>query len=136
MKHSFENIELPSVEEMTSEQKFWFASSIAGMVGADGHAQNKELEFLRQAINFLDTKEDVDKIIHMVKDLGHGVHPNLDKITIDYKQAFFILKYLAQIMVSDFDLSPKEIRFFLKAGELLGFSSVDKYKNVNPLLIG
>ena len=136
MKHSFENIELPSVEEMTSEQKLWFACSIAGMVGADGHAQNKELEFLRQAINFLDTKEDVDKIIHMVKDLEHGVHPNLDKITIDYKQAFFILKYLAQIMVSDFDLSPKEIRFFLKAGELLGFSSEDKYKNVNPLLIG
>jgi len=136
MKHSFKDIELPSVEEMTSEQKFWFASSIAGMVGADGHAQNKELEFLRQAINFLDTKEDVDKIIDMVKDLEHGVHPKLDKIAIDYKQAFFILKYLAQIMVSDFDLSPKEIRFFLKAGELLGFSSEDKYKNVNPLLIG
>ena len=55
MKHSFENIELPSVEEMTSEQKFWFASSIAGMVGADGHAQDKELEFLKQAITFLDT---------------------------------------------------------------------------------
>ena len=136
MKHSFKDIELPSVEEMTSEQKLWFACSIAGMVGADGHAQNKELEFLRQAINFLDTKEDVDKIIDMVKDLEHGVHPKLGKIAIDYKQAFFILKYLAQIMVSDFDLSPKEIRFFLKAGEMLGFSSDDKYKNVNPLLIG
>jgi uncharacterized tellurite resistance protein B-like protein len=121
---------------MTSEQKFWFASSIAGMVGADGHAQDKELEFLKQAITFLDTKEDIDKIIDIVKDLEHDVHPKLDKISIDNKQAFFILKYLAQIMVSDSDLSPKEIRFFLKAGEMLGFSSVDKYKNVNPLLIG
>jgi len=136
MKHSFLNIELPSVEEMTSEQKFWFASSIAGMVGADGHAQDKELEFLKQAITFLETKEDIDKIIDIVKDLEHDVHPKLDKISIDNKQAFFILKYLAQIMVSDSDLSPKEIRFFLKAAEMLDFNSVDKYKNVNPLLIG
>ena len=39
MNKSFENIELPNIDEMTSEQKFWFASAIAGMVGADGHAE-------------------------------------------------------------------------------------------------
>ena len=131
MNKSFENIELPNIDEMTSEQKFWFASAIAGMVGADGHAEKEELDFLRQAIKFLDSKEDIDKIIALVKDLEHGVHPKLDKIALDHKQAFFILKYLAQIMLSDTNLSPKEVKFFLKVGRLVGYTTEDK--NNNPL---
>ncbi|SVB67859.1 uncharacterized protein METZ01_LOCUS220713 [marine metagenome] len=129
MNKSFENIELPNIDEMTSEQKFWFASAIAGMVGADGHAEKEELDFLRQAIKFLDSKEDIDKIIALVKDLEHGVHPKLDKIALDHKQAFFILKYLAQIMLSDTNLSPKEVKFFLKVGRLVGYTTEDKNKN-------
>ena len=133
MRISFENVELPSVDDMTSEQKLWFATAIAGMIGADGHAEKHELDYLREAIKFLDSKEDIDKIITMVKDLEHGLHPKLVKIPLDNKQAFLILKYLAQIMVSDSDLSPKEIRFFLQVGNLAGFGD-DKYKNINPLL--
>jgi len=129
MNKSFENIELPNIDEMTSEQKFWFASAIAGMVGADGHAEKEELDFLRQAIKFLDSKEDIDKIIALVKDLEHGVHPKLNKIALDHKQAFFILKYLAQIMLSDTNLSPKEVKFFLKVGRLVGYTTEDKNKN-------
>jgi len=132
MKISFENVELPSVEGMTSEQKFWFASAIAGMVGADGHAEKHELDYLKQALHFLESKEDIEKIITMIKDLEHGVHPKLAKIAFDSKHGFLILKYLAQIMVADSDLSPKEIRYFLKVGNLLGFSE-DKSKSVNPL---
>ena len=131
MKISFDNVELPSLEGMTSEQKFWFASAIAGMVGADGHAEKHELDYLKQAIHFLESKEDIDKIIVMIKDLEHGVHPKLAKIALDNKHAFLILKYLAQIMVSDSDLSPKEIRFFLQVGNLLGFSA--EKSNKNPL---
>ncbi len=133
MKISFDTVEMPSVEGMTSEQKFWFASAIAGMVGADGHAEKHELDYLKEALKFLESKEDIEKIISMVKDLEHGVQPKIDKIALDNKHAFLILKYLAQIMVSDSDLSPKEIRFFLQVGKLAGFSD-DKYKNVNPLL--
>ena len=129
MNKSFENIELPNIDEMTAEQKFWFASAIAGMVGADGHAEKEELDFLRQAINFLDSKEDIDKIIAMVKDLEHGVHPKLGKIALDHKQAFFILKYLAQIMLADTNLSPKEVKFFLKVGRLVGYTTEDTNKN-------
>ena len=132
MNKSFENIELPNIDEMTSEQKFWFASAIAGMVGADGHAEKEELDFLRQAINFLDSKEDIDKIIAMVKDLEHGVHPKLGKIALEHNQAFFILKYLAQIMIADTNLSPKEVKFFLKVGRLVGYTTEDT--NQNPLL--
>ena len=132
MNKSFENIELPNIDEMTSEQKFWFASAIAGMVGADGHAEKHELNFLKQAINFLDSKEDINKIIDLVKDLEKGVHPKLDKIALDHNQAFFVLKYLAQIMLADTNLSPKEVKFFLKVGRLVGYTTEDA--NINPLL--
>ena len=111
---------------MTSEQKFWFASAIAGMVGADGHAEKAELDFLKQAIHFLDSREDIDKIIALVKDLEKGVHPKLDKIAFDHNQAFFVLKYLAQIMLADTNLSPKEVKFFLKVGRLVGYTTEDK----------
>ena len=126
MNKSFENVELPNIEEMTSEQKFWFASAIAGMVGADGHAEKEELDFLKQAIHFLDSREDIDKIIALVKDLEKGVHPKLDKIALDHNQAFFVLKYLAQIMLADTNLSPKEVKFFLKVGRLVGYTTEDK----------
>ena len=129
MKISFENVELPSVDDMTSEQKLWFASVIAGMIGADGHAEKSELDFLKQAIHFLDSKEDIDKIIALVKDLEKGVHPKLDKIAFDHNQAFFVLKYLAQIMLADTNLSPKEVKFFLKVGRLVGYTTEEK----NPL---
>ena len=131
MKISLDTVELPSVDGMTSEQKFWFASAIAGMVGADGHAEKHELDYLKQALHFLESKEDIDKIITLVKDLEHGVHPKLEKIAIDNKHAFLILKYLAQIMVADSDLSPKELRFFLQVGNTLGFSA--EKSNKNPL---
>ena len=50
MKISFDTVEMPSVDGMTSEQKFWFASAIAGMVGADGHAEKHELDYLKGEI--------------------------------------------------------------------------------------
>ena len=119
MKHPFDKVLLTStVNELSSEQKFWFASSIAGMVGADGHAHREELDFLRKAINFLDSEDQIHEIISMVKGLQKGFSPPLEP-----RQAFFILKYLAQIMVSDDDLSPKEIKYFLKIGSLLEYNT-------------
>ena len=113
-------MQLPNVEEMSSEEKFWFASSIAGMVVADGRAVSTELVFLKDAINFLENKEDIDKIMNIVKE---GTLPELETITIEPKQAFLILKYLAQLMVVDSDLSSHEISFFLSVGRLLSFNN-------------
>ena len=112
-------MQLPNVEEMSSEEKLWFASSIAGMVVADGHAVPTELVFLREAINFLENKDDIEKIMKIVK---VGTVPDLKPIQIDPKQAFLMLKYLAQLMVVDSDLSSREIRFFISLGKLLSFS--------------
>ena len=87
-------MQLPNVEEMSPEQKFWFASSIAGMVVADGQAVATELVFLKDAINFLENKEEIDKIMNIVK---QGVLPELKPIEIEPKQAFLILKYFVRV---------------------------------------
>tara|TARA_B100000700_G_C15044946_1_gene857398 strand:+ start:421 stop:1977 length:1557 start_codon:yes stop_codon:yes gene_type:complete len=112
-------MQLPNVDEMSSEEKFWFASSIAGMVVADGQAVATELVFLRDAINFLENKDEIEKIMKIVK---LGTLPNLKQIDIDPKQAFLMLKYLAQLMVVDSNLSSHEISFFLLTGKLLNFN--------------
>jgi len=113
-------MELPNLEEMSAEEKQWFANSIAGMVVADGHADQSEMVFLREAINFLDDKDEIDKLMVIIK---NGKAPELSPLDIDPKQAFLMLKYLAQLMVADADLSPKEISYFLLAGRSLSFNN-------------
>jgi len=113
-------MQLPDVEHMSSTEKNWFASSIAGMIVADGHADQTELEFLKEAINFLDNKEEITQIMAIIK---NGNLPELSPLEIDPKQAFLMLKYLSQLMVADSDLSSKEIEFFLSTGRFLGFSN-------------
>ncbi len=113
-------MQLPNIEEMSSEEKKWFAHSIAGMVVADGRTDQSEMKFLREAINFLDDKDEINKLMVIIKD---GKAPELSSLDIDPKQAFLMLKYLAQLMVADSDLATKEISFFLLTGKLLGFNN-------------
>ncbi len=113
-------MQLPNLDEMSAEEKMWFANSIAGMVVADGHADQSEMVFLREAINFLDDKDEIDKLMVIIK---NGNPPELAPLEIDPKQAFLMLKYLAQLMVADADLSPKEISYFLLAGRSLSFNN-------------
>lgn len=113
-------MQLPDVEHMSSTEKNWFASSIAGMIVADGHADQTELDFLKEAINFLDKKEEITQIMAIIK---NGILPELSPLEIDPKQAFLMLKYLSQLMVADSDLSSKEIEFFLLTGRFLGFNN-------------
>ena len=112
-------MQLPNVEEMTSDEKKWFANSIAGMVVADGRTDKSEMEFLKEAIKFLDNKDEVNNIMKVIKE---GKTPEMGPLDIDPKQSFLILKYLAQLMVADEDLATKEISYFLSCGRFLGFN--------------
>ena len=47
-------MELPNTEAMSIEEKIWFARAIAGMIVADGRVDDSELEFLKEAISFLE----------------------------------------------------------------------------------
>jgi len=113
-------MQLPNLEEMSAPEKTWFAHSIAGMVVADGRSDQTEMNFLREAINFLEDKEEINNIMTVIKE---GKIPEMTPLVIDPKQAFLMLKYLAQLMVVDFDLDTKEISFFLFSGKLLGFNN-------------
>jgi len=59
-------MQLPNLDEMSAEEKMWFANSIAGMVVADGHADQSEMSFLREAINFMDNKDEIDKLMVII----------------------------------------------------------------------
>ncbi len=112
-------MQLPNVDILSKEDKVWFARSIAGMVVADGHVDDSELESLKEAISFLDDREEVNRLMAIVKS---GKPPQLDVAHIESKQAFIILKYLAEVMVADAVLSPSEVDYFLSVGKLLGFT--------------
>ena len=52
------------------------------MAGVNVHADRKEQDFLKEDLNFLDTKDQVEEIISMVKGLEKGVSPIYRKIRI------------------------------------------------------
>ena len=113
-------MELPNTEAMSIEEKIWFARAIAGMIVADGRVDDSELEFLKEAISFLEDRDQVNGIMTVVR---QGKTPSLEARKIDPKQSFIILKYLAELMVVDGKMSETEITFFVYAGGLLGFTS-------------
>ena len=113
-------MELPNTEAMSIEEKIWFARAIAGMIVADGRVDDSELEFLKEAISFLEDRDQVNGIMAVVR---QGKTPSLEARKIDPKQSFIILKYLAELMVVDGKMSETEITFFVYAGGLLGFTS-------------
>ena len=53
-------MELPNTEAMSIEEKIWFARAIAGMIVADGRVVDSELEFLKEAISFLEDRDQVN----------------------------------------------------------------------------
>ena len=112
-------MQLPNLKEMSSEEKKWFAYSIAGMVVADGRVDQSEMKFLREAINFLNDKDEINELMTIIK---KAKPPEMSPIDIEPKQAFLMLKYLAQLMVADSDLASNEISFFILTGRLLGFN--------------
>ena len=56
-------MELPNTEAMSIEEKIWFARAIAGMIVADGRVDDSELEFLKEAISFLEDRDQVNGIM-------------------------------------------------------------------------
>ena len=60
-------MQLPNVEELSSEDKNWFARAIAGMIVADGRVDKSETVFLKQALGFLEDRSQVEEIMGIVK---------------------------------------------------------------------
>ena len=55
------------IEKLSAEQKLWFGYAIAGMITADGAVSDSEISYLKEAINFLDSRDEINNIVEMVK---------------------------------------------------------------------
>ncbi|MCP4755177.1 MAG: hypothetical protein GY866_30280 [Proteobacteria bacterium] len=102
-----------NVETLSPEMKLWFATAIAGMITADGAVTNTEVAFLRDVVNFLDNRDDINNIVGMVK---KRESPGLQNVNVDGPTAGRIMFHIAEIAMTDGSLSQKEVDFFKYIG--------------------
>ncbi|MBF0352177.1 MAG: DUF2225 domain-containing protein [SAR324 cluster bacterium] len=106
------------LETLPKTEKRWLAKAIATMICADGHVDSSEMEYLSEAIGFLDDRQEIAELMEQVKLMKPIV---LDPMPIEPQKAFFMLKQLVRISISDGRITPSEITCFRTTGGLLGF---------------
>lgn len=105
------------IQGMEPSQRNWLAQAFVGMIVADGKVEDRELPFLRQALEWPTDKalvEDLMRVVRLEKKMRLPT-----QIEMDAKDSFEVLKMLAGVMISDGRLSPSEIHFFYKVGQTL-----------------
>ncbi len=108
-------------EQLNEDAKRWLANAIAGMITADKSIVQTEVEYLRQAIGFLDNREEANTLMEMVK---QKKQPNLHVLRgVERTLAVKILMSLAEVTVTDDKLTKSEVEFFVYAAKKLGFTS-------------
>lgn len=105
---------------ISAEGRLWVASAIAGMICADGYVDDSEVEYLRDVIQFLDTKEAINDLVMSVK---KKEKPVLRVLKLERDCAFKVMRLLTRLAVSDTRLSQSEAKFLKYAGAKLGFEA-------------
>lgn len=105
------------IEKIPRETKIWFANAIVGMISADGAVTDDEVTFLREAIDFLDHVDDINRVVEMVK---RRESPPLQNMNIDTTIARAMLFFIADIAVTDGSLSQREVNYFKYIGNKVG----------------
>lgn len=103
---------------LSADGRLWVATAIAGMICADGHVDDSEIQYLREIIQFLESKEHINEVISMVK---RKERPILKSLKLEREQAFEILKLLTSLAATDTKLAQSEAKFLKYAGSKLGF---------------
>ena len=106
------------INSLSNEVKIWFAHAVAGLITADGIVTESELDFLREAIGFLEDVNDINKVVAMVK---NKEKVSLQKLNTDHASAAIILIQLATIAITDGKLDPSEVEFFQGLDSTKGF---------------
>jgi len=114
-----------NIGKLSPEMKFWFANAIVGMITADGAVTDDEVAFLREAIDFLDNIEDINRIVEMVK---QRETPPLQNTNVDILIARSMLFYIADIAVIDGSLSQREVNYFKYIGKKVGIDDTYSLK--------
>ena len=105
---------------LSSEAKRWLASAIAGIISADGQVNDTELEFLRGVIQFLDTADEINHMVNLVK---KREKPVLRILKLDTRNSYNIMKLLTSLSAQDDRLAQSEANFLKYAGAKLGYES-------------
>ncbi len=115
------------IYKLSKETKIWIAQAVAGLITADRAVCDEEVQFLRKAIDFLDDKAEILKVIDLVKLRNK---PSLGRLEIDLELSCRILFFLSEVIVADHTLTKGEIEYFQTIGMLLGMDSEKCFKIV------
>ncbi|MGK5093666.1 TerB family tellurite resistance protein [Deltaproteobacteria bacterium TL4] len=102
---SYKTIDPELIGTLSSEEKVWMAQAIANMIVADGVVVEAEIQFFTDIISFLDRKEDVLRLVEVVK---RRKQVELPKLEMRRKNAIHMVMNLAVIAISDNKLRQSE----------------------------
>ena len=106
------------LEKMSLEEKKWMAYAIGGMIVVDGAVDEQEVQHVRDAIDFLSDKYEIEKLITMIK---KREIPFLETLQCDRSVAFEIISNLATTAVADGKFKRTEADYLKKICFKLGF---------------
>lgn len=119
---SFNTSDTQSLNEIKKVHKMWLAQAIVGAICSDGRVDQEELTFLKTAIGFLDTQEEVMLIMNMAKAREVPKLSSLRDIPRGHSIRFIMM--LAKITIADGRISKGEVDYLREVSRKLGF---DKY---------
>ncbi|MCP4751375.1 MAG: TerB family tellurite resistance protein [Proteobacteria bacterium] len=109
------------LNQLNEEQRLWYGYLIASATKADGEVNPSEIEFLINALHFLNPQQKAKVQGHLKSD---SEIPGLEKIPagIDKRQLANVYTDLIWVIVSDGKLTKTEKRFLKKTADWFGFS--------------
>lgn len=106
------------IKSLPEDVKPWFSQAVAGMILASGKIEPAELFYLEGTLMFLGQKEEVDKIVEIVKTKEKPLLPALKTNKVNAARMFI---ELATVAVKDDKLSVAEEDYFVHIGNRLGY---------------
>ncbi len=107
---------------LKKESRVWFDRALIGMILADGQVVEPEKRLLDQMIRQDDPERELSEWEYLRRCLDSRKIPELPKLVLDEETAWDLLRMLALVAVSDFDLDMREEMYLFQLGEKLGFS--------------
>ena len=106
-------------KDMPKEVRDWIVNAIGSLVVADGIVEVHEFNALREAIGMLDTREEIENMLEMIKQRKLF---KVGKVAVPLDAAAGIFFYLASIAVVDGSMKRVEGNLLKSLGPKLGLS--------------
>lgn len=107
------------IQNLSTDTRRWVATTMTGMLVADGLIGQEELPALRDALELLETKEEAEVLMQKVKNKEEIEITELKEERDVCAVVFF---FLSSIIVMDGRVTKKEAELFKAVGGKLGFS--------------